>query len=36
MKESEVFGVTPKIEVRFERISLPSDMSKYKRFVVKK
>jgi putative adenylate-forming enzyme len=36
MNESEVFGVTPKIEVRFERISLPSDMSKYKRFVVKK
>jgi phenylacetate-coenzyme A ligase PaaK-like adenylate-forming protein len=36
LKESEVFGVTPNIEVRFESISLPSDMSKYKRFVVKK
>lgn len=36
MKESEVFDVSPKIEIRFEQIFLPQDMSKYKRFVVKK
>ena len=36
IKESEVFSVVPNFEVKFESISLPSDMSKYKRFVVRK
>jgi putative adenylate-forming enzyme len=35
-KECEAFEVDVKVEIRFETISLPSDKSKYKRFVVEK